>query len=85
MTAQTAPLQVNARAPFHVYYQGEAQRVTASNKVGQFDILPGHADFFSVLTSGEVVIETDKDIIRFNLANGIIAVHDNEVTLFVNI
>ncbi len=79
------PLQVNARAPFHVYYEGPAQRVTAVNKIGPFDILPGHADFFSVLTEGQVTIETEGDTITFQLANGIAAVHGNEVMLFVNI
>lgn len=79
------PLQVNARAPFHVYYVGPATRVSASNKVGQFDILPGHADFFSILTPCEVTIETDTDLVTFTLTNGIVAVHDNEVMLFVNI
>lgn len=79
------PLKVNARAPFHIYYEGPAKRVSAANKVGQFDVLPGHADFFSVLTPCEVSIETDADLITFTLTNGIVAVHDNEVMLFVNI
>lgn len=79
------PLQVSARAPFHVYYEGAAQRVSAVNKVGKFDILPGHADFFSVLQPGAVEIETDDNMVTFDLTNGIVAVHNNEVMLFVNI
>jgi F0F1-type ATP synthase epsilon subunit len=79
------PLQVNARSPFHIYYEGPAQRVSAINKVGKFDILPGHADFFSVLKPGDVEVETDSDIISFKLTNGMLAVHENEVMLFVNI
>lgn len=77
-------LSVIARAPFHVYYEGPAEAVSAANSVGQFDILPGHADFFSVLEPGEVVITTGKDPITFNISNGIAAVRDNEVMLFVN-
>lgn len=83
--APLTPLQVNARAPFHVYYEGPALRVTAKNKVGVFDILPGHADFFSVLSPCDVTIETENDVVTFPLANGIAAVHNNQVTLFVNI
>lgn len=78
------PLNVIARAPFNVYYEGPAQSVTSTNKVGQFDILPGHADFFSMLTPGEVIIETDKDPVSFPISSGIITVRDNEVLLFVN-
>ena len=77
-------LKVVARAPFHIYYEGEAQSITATNKVGQFDILPEHADFFSVLLPCEVVIETGSNQITFSINNGIIAVRDNEAMLFVN-
>ena len=69
---------------FHVYFEGPARAVTASNKVGQFDILAGHADFFSMLIPGEVVIETPSEPITFTINNGIITVRDNEVLLFVN-
>lgn len=81
----TAKLNVIARAPFNIYYEGEAGAVTATNKVGKFDILPGHADFFSILSPGEVVIETTSDPVSFNINNGIITAQDNEVNLFVNI
>ena len=78
-------LSVIARAPFNIYYEGVAEAVTATNKVGKFDILPGHADFFSILKPGDVIIETATDPISFSISNGIITVRDNEVMLFVNI
>lgn len=77
-------LKVVARSPFHVHYEGVATAVSATNTVGNFDILPGHADFFSILTAGEVIIETTADPVSFNITNGIIAVRDGEVMLFVN-
>ena len=78
-------LNVTARAPFHVYYEGPARVVSASNAVGKFDILPGHADFFSIMNPGEVIIETDTDSVSFYINNGIMNVRDDEVMLFVNI
>lgn len=77
-------LNVIARAPFNVYYEGPAQSVSAANKVGTFDVLPGHADFFSMLVLGEIYIETGGEPVSFNISNGIITVRDNEVLLFVN-
>ena len=82
--ATSKSLQVVARAPFHVYYEGEAKVVSGANKVGKFDVLPGHADFFSVMNPGEVIIETDKGPVNFDISNGIISVRDDEVMLFVN-
>lgn len=78
-------LIVTARAPFHVYFEGKAQAVSAVNEVGVFDILPGHANFFSMLIPGEVIIDTPSGSVNFTITNGIIAVRDNEVMLFVNI
>lgn len=79
-------LNVIARSPFNVYYEGPAQSLSAVNRVGPFDILPGHADFFSVLNAGEIIIETgaDKEPVGFMINNGIITVRDNEVLLFVD-
>jgi len=78
-------LSVIARAPFHIYYEGPATAVTAINQVGEFDILPGHADFFSMLIGCEVIIETSAEPVKFTISNGIITVRDNEVMLFVNV
>jgi len=60
--------------------------VSAANSVGKFDILPGHADFFSVIIPGEVVIETEKEKepINFAISGGIVGVRDDEVMIFVN-
>lgn len=78
-------LDVIARAPFKVYYEGKAKVVSATNKVGDFDILPGHSDLFSILEPGEVVIDTNTESVNFNINNGIMTVRDNQVMLFVNI
>ena len=83
-TQRATELNVIARAPFHVYYEGAAQVVTAINNVGPFDILPEHADFFSILSPGEVLIESESDSVSFTITNGIISVRNNEVLLFVN-
>lgn len=78
------PLHVIARAPFTVYYEGTAEVVTATNSVGTFDILSGHADFFSMLDPCDVIIETGKEPVTFPITSGIITVRDNEVVLFVD-
>ena len=84
--AEPLGLEVTARAPFEVYYEGQAKVVSAINPVGQFDILPGHADFFSVLSSGEVLINTGaSEPIKISITDGIITVRDDVVMLFVNI
>lgn len=82
--AATTQLNVVARAPFEVYYEGPASVVSATNRVGRFDILSGHADFFSVMSAGDVNIETADETVTFPISGGIICVRDDEVMLFVN-
>ncbi len=83
---QNQLLKVQARAPFEIYYQGDAYSVTATNKVGTFDILPGHADYFSIIDpNSEVIIGTEKEDINISASNGIVCVRDDEVLLFLNI
>lgn len=80
----TFKLNVIARSPFELYYEGEANSVSATNRIGQFDVLPGHADFFSMLTPGEVSIQTDSEPITIDAKSGIITVRDNQAYLFLN-
>lgn len=78
-------LHVIARAPFELYYDGAASAVSATNRIGNFDILPEHADFFSMLKAGKVIIETGSEPLEIEASNGIITVRDNQVLLFLNI
>lgn len=79
-------MHVIARAPFDVYFEGEAHAVSARNRIGDFDILPGHADFFSMLSPGDVTIDpSDGDTISFPVNSGIVTVQKNQVLIFVNV
>lgn len=82
--AERPSIHVIARAPFKLYYDGPAYSVSATNAVGRFDVLPGHADFFSMLQPGEVYIETNDEPVVFKIANGIVTVRADEVQLFAN-
>ncbi len=80
----TEKLNVIARSPFELYYDGESSGISASNRIGAFDVLPGHADFFSMLIPGEVIIQTNEESITIDAKSGIITVRDNQVYLFIN-
>ena len=81
----TDTLNVVARSPFQLYFEGDATALSATNRVGDFDVLPGHADFFSMLEPGEIVVTpTDGDAVKIDAKSGIITVRNNQVLLFVN-
>lgn len=81
----SAQLTIVARSPFNIYFEGQGYVLSATNKVGQFDVLPGHADFFSVLEPGEVIVQTEKGPVNFAIENGILTVRDDTVYLFADV
>lgn len=78
-------LAVRVLAPTRKLYDGKAVSVTASNKVGRFDILAGHANFFSLLNKSEVVVNTGSQMLTFSINEGLLKVKKDVVTLFVDI
>lgn len=78
-------LHVIARAPFQVYYDGPADSLSATNRIGDFSILPGHADFFSMLSAGTVSITAGDTATEFAIERGLLTVRDNAVYLFVGV
>ncbi len=78
-------LIVKVFSPYQTYYSGEAASVSASNKTGPFDVLLGHANFFSLLTTGDVVIETGHTRLAFPVTRGVIKVNSDHVTVFVDV
>lgn len=78
-------LKVRMISPTSKIYEGDAVSVTAENKVGEFDILAGHANFFSLLSASTVVINTGSQTLSCPISGGLIKVKNNDVTLFINI
>ena len=77
-------LTVRILSPAGKLYDGPAVSVTATNKVGPFDILVGHANFFSLLSESDVVVKSGGQPAVFPITKGLIKVKANAVTLFVN-
>lgn len=78
-------LTIKVLSPTQTYYNGTAVSVSAINRVGPFDILAGHANFFSLLTKCDVVINSGFQTFSFPITKGILKVTNNAATLFVDI
>lgn len=79
-------MHVKIYAPFKVYYDDQANSVTATNRVGPFDVLEGHHNFISLLMPGEVVVRADgKDDFKMEINRGVIHVKADEVKIFLDV
>ncbi len=76
-------LKVKVISPAQAFYEGPAVSVSAVNKVGPFDVLADHANFFSLLTKGDIVVNTGTQNLHFPVTHGLMKVRNNEITLFV--
>ncbi len=78
-------LEVKLYSPFHVYFDGGAESVSAINEAGPFDILPGHANFFTLLVQGEIRITSAGQEFTYSVSRGIAQVADNKVKIFLDV
>jgi F0F1-type ATP synthase epsilon subunit len=78
-------LHVRIVSPTQAFYDGKAVSLSAVNKVGPFDILADHANFFSLLTAGKIIVNNGRNNFEFPITQGIVKATNNNITLFVDI
>lgn len=83
--AGQSELRVKVFSPFEVMYEGKARALSATNALGEFDVLPDHTNFMTLLTAGNVKVLTAVDERTFLIEHGFLRVASNVVTVFANI
>lgn len=78
-------LQVEVLTPIKQIYTGSADSVTSYNKKGEFDILPGHAHFISIISNKIEIALGNKMKKQYNITRGLLQCRDNKVTIYVGI
>ena len=78
-------MHVKVYAPFKVYFDDIALSVTAVNDTGQFDILPRHHNFMTLLNAGDIVVRTERGEEKINITRGIMHVKADEVVVFLDV
>jgi F0F1-type ATP synthase epsilon subunit len=73
-------------SPFKVYFEGDANSISAESATGPFDILPRHHNFITLLSPCDLVIRTGKDQAEtFQISGGIMHVKANDVIVFLDV
>lgn len=79
-------MQVKVYAPFRTYFDGEANSVSAKNDTGDFDILPHHKNFITLLSPCNVVVRVDgKPDFILPITKGIMHVKADRVAVFLDV
>lgn len=78
--------QVKVYSPFRVYYDSKASSVSAVNGTGPFDILPGHKNFLTLLSAGDIVVRsTSGKEETINIDRGVLHVANDVVRVFLDV
>ncbi len=78
-------MQVKVFSPYRVYFNAEADSISAENDTGPFDILPNHHNFMTLVNGGDMMIRIGKEEKKLRITKGVMHVRDNQVTVFLDV
>jgi F0F1-type ATP synthase epsilon subunit len=78
-------MSIKVYAPFKVYFEGEAESLTAANETGPFDILPKHHNFLCMLVPCDLIIKIGDEVRTVKIARALMHVKAEKVTVFVDV
>lgn len=78
-------MHVKVHAPYRVYYDGDAESISAANATGPFDILPKHHNFMTLLTPCDLIVRQGDNNEKIPIQRGIMHVKKDEVIVFLDV
>lgn len=79
-------MHVLVHSPFREYYDGLAYSITAQNATGEFDVLPHHHNFISLLEPCDLMIRTlTAGDLKISISGGLMHVKADQLVVFLDI
>ena len=79
-------LLVKMYTPYKTFFEGDAKSISALNDTGDFDILPGHHNFITMLKPCKVSIQLpDESFKKFPIARGLMHVRGDKIIVFLDV
>lgn len=83
---KTSTVRLKVYSPFRVYYDDDAESVSAENATGPFDILAQHRNFITLLVPCEIDVKSSKTgNKKIKINRGVMHVRQNKVTVFLDV
>lgn len=81
----TKLISVTVRDRAGVQYEGEVKAITSHNPAGNFDILPMHSNFITVVREKLILHQSNGSKMELNIDNGVVRASENKVEIFLGI
>jgi hypothetical protein len=79
-------MNVKVYSPSHIYFDGLAFSITATNDTGEFDVLPKHHPFICLLNPCDMVVRTASEGNRkISISGGLMHVKEDKIIVFLDI
>lgn len=76
-------LEVKIMTPHQVLYEGRAFAVSSANSDGNFDILPEHANFITLIENQIVkIVKETREAVSYTFSQAIIMNTSNKVSIY---
>ncbi len=87
MAEQKTEPTINVRivSPEKTLFEGLARSITCFNKEGEFDILPFHSNFISLIYKSITVNPVDTESQRFEIGYALLKCMGNSITILTNV
>lgn len=68
-----------------IFYQGKAEAISSENKLGNFDILPRHTNFITLIFNNLSIVTPDKKKLTYQFKRGVLETAENKVNVFLGL
>ena len=65
-------------------FEGKVKAISSKNRLGNFDILPGHTNFISLIFN-TLTLQAPNKKIDYQFARGVLEVSENKVKIFLGL
>ena len=84
-TGAAQTMHIKIYSPFKVYFDGEANSISAESATGPFDILPKHHNFITLLEPCDAVVRTPSREETIRISGGVMHVKADDVIVFLDV
>ena len=68
-----------------IFFEGKAKAISSKNRLGDFDILPQHTNFISLIFENLTIITEENKKITYQFERGVLETSQNQVKVFLGL
>ena len=78
-------MHIRVYSPFRTYLDESGYSISGKNDTGNFDILPRHHNFISLLSACDLTVQTERGEQVIRISGGLMHVKADEVIVFLDV